>query len=103
MLAAFGLCFWLEACTDEAVHAHRVRACCDCSDSEAESSLLQRERRQAALGAGKVSPSPGQDELEPAAEDDDGGYEAGAPGPPGSVREMSAVMLSKSSRNSPRG
>lgn len=51
MSAAFVLCFWLEACTDDAVHAHRVRACCDCSDSEQESSLLKRERemRQAAV------------------------------------------------------
>jgi hypothetical protein len=35
MAAAGVLCLWLEAFTDEAVHAHQMRAgCCDCSDED---------------------------------------------------------------------
>ena len=40
MAVAFALCCWLEAMTDDAIHMHRGRACCDCSDPEHEQSLF---------------------------------------------------------------
>lgn len=40
MAVAFVLCFWLEAYTAEALHTHRGRSCCDCSDDDLSSSPL---------------------------------------------------------------